>query len=280
MKASGSEYDKKIEQLANAIIESVRDSIHANGKEKTGVMFSGGLDSTALACAAKKFCAPILFTFGTEGCEDLETARKVASQLGLELNEKVLTEKEVFEGASEFRKVFGDDLLAVELAFSISVVCAMARDAGVKTLLNGAGAEELFAGYHRHVLHFRQGKNLRKLLDEELASLPKRDIARAELVSKKFGVKIVCPLMDARVVSAARAFAPEENIQISDKGEIAKKIVLRDAAKLFGVPELARLRPKKAMQYGSGVHKALMLERQKFPPGARNPFKGAKQNKD
>ncbi|VVB65943.1 Asparagine synthase [Candidatus Gugararchaeum adminiculabundum] len=190
------------------------------------------------------------------------------------MKEKILTESEIQEGAKEFEKIYGSDLLAVELSYTTSVLCKMAKDAGVKILLSGAGAEELFAGYHRHVLHFQEGKDLRKLLDEELASLPQRDIARAESIAKKSGIKLICPLLGERVISAAREFPAEKNISISQGGEITKKIVLRDAAKFLGVPDLARLRPKKAMQYGSGVHKAFMARREKFPPGTRNPFKG------
>ncbi|MFH0818303.1 MAG: hypothetical protein V1909_06760, partial [Candidatus Micrarchaeota archaeon] len=45
-----------------------------------------------------------------------------------------------------------------------------------------------------------------------------------------------------------------------------RKPVLREIARMLGLPEGARIRPKKAMQYGSGIHKILD---KKFGKGAR-----------
>ena len=49
-----------------------------------------------------------------------------------------------------------------------------------------------------------------------------------------------------------------------------KKGILRDAGKLLGVPEIALKRKKRAMQYGSGIHKILLKHADEinagFPP--------------
>jgi asparagine synthetase B (glutamine-hydrolysing) len=63
---------------------------------------------------------------------------------------------------------------------------------------------------------------------------------------------LLLPFLDARVVSAALSSPAEKNFS---RGE--NKALLRDAARIIGLPESACARPKKAMQYGSGVHARL-----------------------
>jgi len=62
------------------------------------------------------------------------------------------------------------------------------------------------------------------------------------------------PFLDLDVIRTATSLKPELNL--SRAGE--KKRVLKSISRELGLPQEATERPKKAMQYGSGIHKILL----------------------
>ena len=144
--------------------ETLFDSIKASVKEqaaspyKTGILFSGGIDSTLIALAAKQLHLKLpLYTFDFKGnqekfgySEDLLFAKQIAEKLNLEL--RIVSYKDSdFTDYLKTHRTFSEPYLDLA-GFSLHLLCKQAKKDGVKILLNGTGADEFFGGYRRHQL--------------------------------------------------------------------------------------------------------------------------------
>ncbi|MFA4640241.1 asparagine synthase (glutamine-hydrolyzing) [Pyrococcus kukulkanii] len=231
------------EGLKNLLLYSVR----LRTRDEIGILFSGGLDSSLIAFLASKFSEKVvLYTAGTEDSKDVEWARKVAEELGLTLREYIFSLEEV-EGEIE-RVAFAVEepnpmnlAIAVPLYFSTK----LAREDGVRVLLSGQGADELFGGYAKYL-------DNPGLMVEDFKMLAERNLARDDKVSMLNGIEVRYPYLDLSFAVLAL------NVPLSDKirNGIRKKI-LREIALEMGLPQDVAYREKKAMQYGSNSQKLL-----------------------
>ncbi|MEM2976797.1 MAG: asparagine synthase-related protein [Thermoplasmata archaeon] len=213
--------------------------------------FSGGLDSSLLALLmARQGRAPELCTVGLKGARDLAAAERAASLLGLEGRTVALVveEGDVLEAVRRLRSLLPSATM-MELAFTIPlfIVCARTRE---RVIFTGDGADELFGGYHRY-LRMRPGE-LESALRADLERLIGNGIQRHRAIARSFGRELVTPYLDDEVVELARRIPPSEKVAGGER-----KLVLREAARLLGLPEELRGAPKRAAQYGSGVMKVL-----------------------
>jgi asparagine synthase (glutamine-hydrolysing) len=246
-------------ELAEAFTSSVERSMQ--GVEKVGIMFSGGIDSTLIAYTAKRFKSKLfLYSLGTEDSEDIEYSRKFSKELGLEVNEIIVGEEELISYYRKVQNLLAEkDFIKVELAVPVFICSQNANKDGVEVILTGSGAEELFAGYDRHLQCFLSGGDLRKMLSDELRALYSKDLKNAEFIASVNHCELRYPFLDMRVIELATSIKPELNL--SKQGE--KKRVLKAVSREIGLPENMVERPKRAMQYGSGVHKILLKARRK-----------------
>lgn len=141
------------------LFESIKTSVKEQCKSPypTGILFSGGIDSSVLAVATKELGLNLpLYTFDFKGnqekygfSEDLTYAKKIASELNLEL--RIVTYKESdFAEYVEVHRTFSEPYLDLA-GFSLHLLCKQAKKDGIKILLNGTGADEFFGGYRRHL---------------------------------------------------------------------------------------------------------------------------------
>jgi asparagine synthase (glutamine-hydrolysing) len=127
-----------------------------------GAFLSGGLDTSSVVAMMKKIrpgerpkCYTISFAGGKayEGAvNDLPYARKVAQHLDVELEEIVINPSIVDN--IEKMIYFLDEPQADIAPLNIMLICQKARQDGIKVLLSGAGGDDIFSGYHRHVALF------------------------------------------------------------------------------------------------------------------------------
>lgn len=119
---------------------------------------SGGLDSsylTALAARHQPGISAYTIGFRSEDAkfeampDDLGYARQVASRFGVDLQE--------IEIAPQILDLLPhmiyhlDEPIGDPAAINTFLICSAAREAGVKVMLSGMGADELFAGYRKHL---------------------------------------------------------------------------------------------------------------------------------
>jgi len=238
--------------MVSRIAELFEEAVRNNCQGEIAILFSGGIDSTAIATVAKKYTTPLLVTAGIAGSQDLEAARKIAAELGLPHKEVVLTEEEIVKVYKKCYKIRKGNLLKVELMVPVFSCCREAARAGKWRILSGSGAEELFIGYDRYFKY--KGARLQKLLEREIVELPSGDCEAQELVAKNFGMRTAFPFLYPPFVNSVLGTSLTERLGTKD----SKKPLLRKVCAELGVPQDAIDRRKKAMQYGSGVHKILL----------------------
>lgn len=130
-----------------------------------GVMCSGGVDSSLVTLRARKHTNQIdVFTVDIPGHLVYSEAEYAA-----ELCQKIGARHHVFNlGRNDYLRevvdnIYYNDLPPAHLGSSIGIylVCRMARERGIKVLLSGEGADEIFCGYQpRYRRHYWRCKIL------------------------------------------------------------------------------------------------------------------------
>ncbi|WP_030315461.1 asparagine synthase (glutamine-hydrolyzing) [Streptomyces sp. NRRL B-3229] len=142
--------------LAAIVEESTRKHLLADVPVAT--FLSGGLDSswlTALAARHQPGISAYTIGFRAEDArfeampDDLRYARQVAEQFGVELNEIEIAPN-VLDLLPQMTYSL-DEPIGDPAAINTFLICQAAREAGVKVMLSGMGADELFAGYRKHL---------------------------------------------------------------------------------------------------------------------------------
>lgn len=237
-------------ELADSVTRALR------GTAEAGLAFSGGIDSSLLALlAARTGVSFRLYTVGLPEARDIEASRKAAEALGLGSRHVTigLDGEEVLEAAGRIRSLV-PGITLVEVSFLAPAFLVFGR-AGEHTVLTGDGADELFGGYHRYLS--MDPASLAASLDKDAEELVSRGFARNRALAGAAGKELVAPYLDPRVVGLARTIPARMKVRDGER-----KAVLRRSAAMLGLPpELCDV-PKRAAQYGSGIHAFL---KKRFP---------------
>ncbi|MFF7277841.1 asparagine synthase (glutamine-hydrolyzing) [Streptomyces griseorubiginosus] len=142
--------------LAAVVEESTRR--HLLSDVPVATFLSGGLDSswlTALAARHQPGISAYTIGFRAEDArfeampDDLRYARQVAQQFGVDLHEIEIAPN-VLDLLPQMTYSL-DEPIGDPAAINTFLICQAAREAGVKVMLSGMGADELFAGYRKHL---------------------------------------------------------------------------------------------------------------------------------
>ncbi|PXY17070.1 asparagine synthase (glutamine-hydrolyzing) [Prauserella coralliicola] len=142
--------------LAEVVAESTRK--HLLSDVPVATFLSGGLDSsylTALAAREQPGISAYTIGFRAEDAkfeampDDLRYARQVAARFGVNLHEIEIA-PQVLDLLPRMTYHL-DEPIGDPAAINTFLICTAARDAGVKVMLSGMGADELFAGYRKHL---------------------------------------------------------------------------------------------------------------------------------
>lgn len=140
-------------------VERLRAAVHRQlvADVPVGAFLSGGLDSSAVVAFAREL-APEIRCFsieaiggGDEGfSDDLPYARRVAAHLGVSLD---IVQIEASRMADDLEGMVAqlDEPVADPAPLNVLYISRLAREHGIKVLLSGAGGDDLFTGYRRHV---------------------------------------------------------------------------------------------------------------------------------
>ncbi|HOW35771.1 MAG TPA: asparagine synthase (glutamine-hydrolyzing) [Candidatus Omnitrophota bacterium] len=135
-------------QLEERLLKAVK--AHLQSDVGLGVLLSGGVDSSLIAAmAAKVLKEPILtFTAGFDHPKDERSyAESVARSLGSRHISFTINPNEVFLKIEELMESF-DDLSSVDGGFITTFLIAQRiKQSGIKVVLSGEGADEIFGGY-------------------------------------------------------------------------------------------------------------------------------------
>lgn len=158
-----------VDRLDELLQRSV--AMHEQSDAPIGFLCSGGLDSSLItAMAAKRHPDVSLYHADFEGeGRELHFAEQVASHVGAPLRKSHLTKKHFWELFPEVTHAMD---LPIQHPHSLSL-CLIARQAradGLKVLLAGEGADEMFAGYWFYPAYARSLTGTGRSRGRELAS--------------------------------------------------------------------------------------------------------------
>ena len=131
-----------------------------------GVLLSGGLDSTTLVAAlhARDRSLPTFSVgFSEPDLDEREHARRVARHFGTEHHEVELSERMALDFLPTLVH-HQDEPLGDPVCMPVHFVCGLAQAQGVKVVLAGEGADELFWGYPRYIRTMARWREIRAAL--------------------------------------------------------------------------------------------------------------------
>ncbi len=225
------------------IRDALRASIHRHLMTDVpyGVLLSGGLDSSLLAAIAKEFASrrveandkspawwPQLHSFaiGLPGSPDLEAAEKVADSIGTIHHRFEFTLQEGIDALSEvIYHIETYDVTTIRASTPMFLLARRIKAMGIKMVLSGEGADELFGGY----LYFHKAPDPQAFHEEtvrKLAKLHQFDCLRANKAMAAWGVEARVPFLDADFIDAAMQMNPQ--VKMISEGKMEKH-VLREA---------------------------------------------------
>jgi asparagine synthase (glutamine-hydrolysing) len=140
------------ERLADAVEHELRSSVRRRlmADVPVGTMCSGGIDSSLVtALAREEHPGVVAFNASVQdqpGADEGPWAERVAQALGVELQTVAMT-ADGWRGGFVEAVLHHEYPLMHESSIPMAQIAALARDGGVKALLSGEGADELFGGY-------------------------------------------------------------------------------------------------------------------------------------
>lgn len=215
--------------------------------QPVGVFLSGGLDSSLVAAFASRLRDDITyFTLGNPQGPDRQAVDAVAAALGLvDVRAVPLPQPASLPGlvraVVHATESFNPSIVSNGLATYL--LAQAAHDAGIKVVLAGEGADELFGGYH--TLHEQDPwlEVRRQLIDDMQIT----ELRRLDMSCMAHSVEPRCPFLDrsVRAISDGLGFR-----ELYDGGE--NKVALRRSFEGVLPPETLHRR-KTSFDVGSGI---------------------------
>ncbi len=246
--------------LRTALEDAVRRQLMSD--VPYGVLLSGGLDSSIISAVAKKYSAKRIetesksdawwpqlhsFAIGLKDSKDIVAAQKVADHIGTVHHTITYT---IQEGLDAIRDVIyhieSYDVTTVRASTPMYLLSRVIKSMGVKMVLTGEGADEIFGGY----LYFHKAPNARAFHEETVRKLSKLhlyDCLRANKSLAAWGVEGRVPFLDKEFMDVAMRLNPEDKMSKDGKME---KYILRKAFEDY-LPQSVAWRQKE--QFGDGV---------------------------
>lgn len=239
------DYDavKDNETSIKAIKEALEAAVHRQLMSDVpyGVLLSGGLDSSVTSAIAKKYAQKRIesgdtadawwpqlhsFSVGLEGSPDLAAAQKVADHIGTVHHEIKFT---IQEGLDAIKDVVYNletyDVTTIRASTPMYLMARVIKSMGIKMVLSGEGADELFGGY----LYFHKAPNAREFHEETVRKLSKLhmyDCLRANKSLASWGIEGRVPFLDKEFMDVAMRINPQDKMI---NGERMEKWVVRKA---------------------------------------------------
>ncbi|XP_035846576.1 asparagine synthetase [glutamine-hydrolyzing] isoform X2 [Helianthus annuus] len=190
-----------------------------------GVLLSGGLDSSLVASiaarhlsgtkAAKLWGAQLhSFSVGLEGSPDLKAAAEVADCLGTVHHEFHFSVQDGIDAIEDvIYHIETYDVTTVRASTPMFLMARKIKSLGVKMVISGEGADEIFGGY----LYFHKAPNKEEFHREtcrKIKAIHLYDCLRANKSTSAWGVEARVPFLDKEFINVVMSIDPEMKMHI------------------------------------------------------------------
>jgi asparagine synthase (glutamine-hydrolysing) len=222
-----------------------------------GVAFSGGVDSSLLAKICQKLGRTVtLLTIGFPDSHDIKFSHFIASKMRMDHKIYELKKEDLCKTFKYVQnKIACTNVSHIENCIAFFHIASLAHQNNFRSILTANGCDELFFGYDRYRSVYEQGnRSIIKLMNQKIANefILMKEL---EVITTELGVLIKHPFLSRKFITYAKSIPITENIKGSD--DLLRKHLLRQVSLSIGVPTESALRPKKALQYGTLIHKNL-----------------------
>lgn len=238
--------DEQVDYFRQLFFDAVR--LRMRSDVPIGIPLSGGVDSSAVACAiyqlyhnsnfdlsrcADDYRKAVVASFPKSAIDEVEYAQQVATATGMALSVMEFSSENAAEQVTS-------SLWAVEEAFMgfFSPLCQTykaLKNLSCSVALDGGGADELLGGYPRY-LDFPWNKVCSALYADFHSTLNPRTLRIMDATSMSQGFELRSPFLDYRLVTYCFSLGPEVRFR-----DGLTKWIAREAVKGI-MPEAVRTR--------------------------------------
>lgn len=249
--------DTAAKHLQDFLLESTRKKV--SGLKKVAVAFSGGLDSSIIAALAKICGIDVhVISVGLKNQAEIEYTEATAERLDLPLHLGIFTVDDVERALPKVLWLIEEpDAVKVSIAIPFYWTAEIASKLRCHVLLAGQGSDELFGGYHKYLGMYAQFgiTAVQNAMHHDVISSYETNFQRDTQVCSFHKVELRLPFVDREVVQFALGLPV--SLKIESTGDHLRKRVLRRVAQNLELPQFIVNKPKKAIQYTTGVNKTL-----------------------
>ena len=241
-----------------ALRQALYDAVSENISEiaRLGIAFSGGVDSSLLAKVCHTLGRQVtLLTIGFSGSHDIDFSKNIAAKMGMDHKVYEITYGDFEENLQRVRElIICNNTSHIENCIAYFYICRLAKQNDLSVVLSANGCDELFCGYDRYrsVCHHGRDAEISMLMDKNLRN-ELALIGEIKIVAAQLGVQVRQPFLSTKFIEFSKSIPIDQKIRGPD--DMIRKHILREEALALGVPEESAMKPKKALQYGSSIHK-------------------------
>jgi asparagine synthase (glutamine-hydrolysing) len=245
------------QQLKEALVQSTKARV--SDVEEVAVAFSGGVDSSVVASIARTCNVDAhLIHVTLRETDETDFANRAAEAVGLPLHVAKYTLRDVEAILPTVLWLIEEpNPVNVSIATPVFWVAEQAAKLGLSVLLAGQGGDELFGGYKRYLEDYEEYglAGLQTRLYKDVMSSHVMNFQRDNKVCAFHKLELRMPFADWGVIKLALSLPAR--LKIASPRDELRKRVLRQAAKNLAIPEFISEKPKKAIQYTTGVNQAI-----------------------
>jgi len=223
------------------------------------VAFSGGLDSSLVAFLTTKSGVKVnLLHVSLENQVETEEAIRAADALNLPLQVYLFKDSDVERSLPKVIQIIEEaDPIKASIGLPFYWAAEKAVEANFKVMFAGQGADELFGGYRRYVNEYRQDGNdkTRKTMFNDVVKIHENNLERDLKICGFYDLELRLPFASFELVEFALGLPIE--LKIENKIDTLRKLVLRKVALNAGISGWIADKPKKAVQYSTGINDAI-----------------------